>query len=236
VSAGSERLKAKAVDPPKQQKESVSDEDSDSEKYSLNKGNSSKHEHSSKKPDPYFKEGNDGQSFLSELEQRIPQNPTKTPDREDPVPVLEPENLPSPDESQNDSMQPLTQSSHSSPPSLTQGHKPTRRHHNRKHRRPKSYTSKSSWEESSNASASKRPAYAFVNHTYQDAVLQKLLHENSEDKLKHWIPKSASAYEQVVNSGLSNFDDSTSSGSEDSHDDIWVLQKEKKKFKKETSV
>ena len=88
----------------------------------------------------------------------------------------------------------------------------------------------------------KPPPYVYVNHSYQEKVMSKLLQQNPNGMVEplarglSWFPRSVSAYEQVANADDLD-DDSTSSSSDDSTDDIWVLQKKKKKkFKKETSV
>ena len=87
-------------------------------------------------------------------------------------------------------------------------------------------------------------SYAYVNHTYQDKVMSKLIQQSSNGLIDpiarglSWLPRSVSAYE-AVNSEPTDLpdDSSSSSSSDDSTDDIWVLQKrKKKKFKKETSV
>ena len=86
--------------------------------------------------------------------------------------------------------------------------------------------------------------YAYVNHTYQDKVMSKLIQQSSNGLIDpiarglSWLPRSVSAYE-AVNSEPTDLpdDSSSSSSSDDSTEDIWVLQKrKKKKFKKETSV
>ena len=86
--------------------------------------------------------------------------------------------------------------------------------------------------------------YAYVNHTYQDKVMSKLIQQSSNGLIDpiakglSWLPRSVSAYE-AVNSEPTDLPDESSSisSSDDSTDDIWVLQKrKKKKFKKETSV
>ncbi len=87
--------------------------------------------------------------------------------------------------------------------------------------------------------------YAYVNHTYQDKVMSKLIQQSSNGLIDpiarglSWLPRSVSAYEAVNSEPPTDAADesSSSSSSDDSTDDIWVLQKrKKKKFKKETSV
>jgi hypothetical protein len=92
--------------------------------------------------------------------------------------------------------------------------------------------------------------YAYVNHTYQDKVMQKLqakaIEENVDPKTRaFWLPRSTPSYERIhsqdesVHHMVEEEDDSTSSSSDDDDDDdadnIWVLQKDEK-LKKETSV
>ncbi len=93
--------------------------------------------------------------------------------------------------------------------------------------------------------------YAYVNHTYQDKVMSKLIQQSSNGLIDpiarglSWLPRSVSAYEAVNSEPPNDLpdeaeedeDSTTSSSSDDSTEDIWVLQKrKKKKFKKETSV
>ena len=89
--------------------------------------------------------------------------------------------------------------------------------------------------------------YAFVNHNYKDRVMQKLtakaLSENIDPKSRaFWVPRSSSGYSDIVAEENTRLcEDSTSSSSDDddsSLDNVWVLQKQPKpsKDKKETSV
>lgn len=88
--------------------------------------------------------------------------------------------------------------------------------------------------------------YAFVNHNYNDRVLQKLTNmaiaEQIDPKSKaFWVPRSSRSYNQLVmkeNARLCEDSTTSSSDDDDSLDNIWVLQKAKrsKKDKKETSV
>ena len=89
--------------------------------------------------------------------------------------------------------------------------------------------------------------YAFVNHNYKDRVMQKLtakaLSENIDPKSRaFWVPRSSSGYSDIVaEENTCLCEDSTSSSSDDddsSLDNVWVLQNQEKptKDKKETSV
>ena len=87
-------------------------------------------------------------------------------------------------------------------------------------------------------------AYAFVNHNYQDRVISRLLQKQASepagktDALPTWLlPRSVSAYEQVSTNDYDS-EDSTSTDTElESSSDIWQQQRKKRsKAKKETSV
>ena len=102
-------------------------------------------------------------------------------------------------------------------------------------------------EEFKNKPRSKAVPYAFVNHNYKDRVMQKLtakaMSENIDPKSRaFWVPRSSSGYSDIVAEENKRLcEDSTSSSSDDddsSLDNVWVLQKPAKssKDKKETSV
>ncbi|KAH9513289.1 hypothetical protein Btru_034549 [Bulinus truncatus] len=86
--------------------------------------------------------------------------------------------------------------------------------------------------------------YVYVNHTYRDKVMHKLIKQASvSDDLAtkaFWLPRSASEYERLTQKGFCNMadDSSTSSDDDDSLDDnVWIRQSSGSDFyKKETSV
>ena len=86
--------------------------------------------------------------------------------------------------------------------------------------------------------------YAFVNHTYKDNVMHKLLRkaqkgeaEEMGEEVLSFLPRSVSAYDQATGAKDDTSDSSDSDADSESHD-VWVLRKaaKKEKFKKETSV
>ncbi|XP_067657299.1 adhesion G protein-coupled receptor A3-like [Haliotis asinina] len=86
-------------------------------------------------------------------------------------------------------------------------------------------------------------AYAYVNHSYQEKVLHKLISQASESddlaKKAFWLPRSMSEYDRLTQSGFRGLLEDTSSTSEDdSFDNVWLPQQDSgdSAFKKETSV
>ncbi len=214
-------------------------------------------------------------SFMDQLEQRIPHNKSPGLSRSNPgsrEPTL---NRDKPDSKSNTSVERTTNqdsettsasiiqngddSSYQDVPASTKenrksndsgksanpsksSNKPHHRSKNSRHRHKKPQRN---WEEEF-ADRPKKSCYAFVNHSYQEKVMSKLLQQNANGLVDpisrgiNWFPRSVSAYEQVASDSVDPGDDDSSSSSsdDDSTDDIWVLQKRraKKKFKKETSV
>ena len=128
-------------------------------------------------------EGNE--CFLDQLEQRIP-------------PVEE--------ETQKPSTMRLNHNNHHRKPQHYNHHQRKRPQHSKqrtKHRRWESGGISSGHRSSGGSAAAagntKKPAYAFVNHSYQDKVLQRLIQQApaTNDSLRSWFPRSISAYEQV---------------------------------------
>ncbi|KAK2144259.1 hypothetical protein LSH36_773g00046 [Paralvinella palmiformis] len=104
-----------------------------------------------------------------------------------------------------------------------------------------------SWEEEFANKPRNKSSYAFVNHDYRERVLHKLIKQSQQsgsslvDSGVSWLPRSVSAYEQVLTTETDTLvEESSSSGSDDSDadDDIWVLQqaRRRKKLNQETSV
>ena len=165
-------------------------------------------------------------SFMNRLEQRIP-----------------PTNQPS---SSNHTLNKSTELKQN--PSHGGRHRKHHHHHHHHHHRKRNHKPKprhKRWEQQNSQKPSanqvaKKPAYAFVNHSYQDKVLQRLIQQapSTNDSLMSWFPRSVSAYEQVANDVYdesSTLSDSSSDSSDDG-EQIWVMQQEKARVKKETSV
>ncbi|CAH1785132.1 unnamed protein product [Owenia fusiformis] len=195
------------------------------------------------------------ENFLNELELRIPQNHHSTavafsPSRSEAIgetPYKHTKHRHHESDTQSDSMvhrgrghhhRRHHRSHHDSDSSSS------RHHHHHKHRHHKMRRQKSlDWEDqfkNKEKNASGTVPYVFVDRKYEDHLVQKALrdahtgrHSDTESAKHSWFPRSVSAYEQVsTNTDLVT--DSSSSSEDD--DNVWVLQQEKEKFKKETSV
>ena len=91
-----------------------------------------------------------------------------------------------------------------------------------------------------------KPCYAYINRTYEEKVLSKLLQQvgskggnGSQTSLPqslNWFPRSVSAYEAVASDAAEHPSDSSDDSSDGSEQDIWVPRRKKNHFKKETSV
>ena len=92
-------------------------------------------------------------------------------------------------------------------------------------------------------------AYAYVNHSYQQKVLSKLISQASEShelaQKAFWLPRSMSEYDRLTRTGFCSMVEDSDSTSEDEDDDdsesvvnVWLPQNENEQdlFKKETSV
>ena len=139
-------------------------------------------------------------------------------------------------------------SDHNSEPA-SQSHKVSRSRDSHRHGKPRGMTKQRSldWDKHFKEKSPVNVApYAYVNHNYNERVLQKLTNmaitEQIDPKSKaFWVPRSSRSYNQLVMKEHARLcEDSTTSSSDDddSLDNIWVLQKAKraKKDKKETSV
>ena len=122
-------------------------------------------------------------------------------------------------------------------------HSNRRRHRSRDHRKRREIKKQKSlnWDDQFKNQPRRQMPYAYVNHRYNEFVRQKYIHNLSSngfvDNLSsnsYWFPRSVSAYEQVSSDLLEP--DSSSSSSEEDMEGVWVLQKEKKKSNRETSV
>ena len=103
------------------------------------------------------------------------------------------------------------------------------------------------WENEFSNKPQNKSAYAFVNHDYRDRVLHKLIKQNQDsgsslvDSGVSWLPRSVSAYDQVITTETDTLVEETGSSSSDDsedYDDIWIMQHghRKKKLSQETSV
>lgn len=87
-----------------------------------------------------------------------------------------------------------------------------------------------------------KASYAYVNHTYQDRVIHRLIEQASENndlaKKAFWLPRSASEYDRLTHRGFSSVaeDTSCSTDEEGSADDSSWIRQSLEFRKKETSV
>ncbi|KAK3607062.1 hypothetical protein CHS0354_039716 [Potamilus streckersoni] len=195
-------------------------------------------------------------SFVQEVHQRIPQDQNVI---NQSLPPLPPKSPVMSDSDNNRQVKPdsdsqihykkvrVVDSDHNSEPTSQSHYKHHKSRDSHKHSRHKGMTKQRSlgWEEQWHDKPQARVVpYVYVNHSYQDKVLQKLqsraLSENIDPKSKSfWVPKSSSSFEKIMKEeSVRMMEDSNSSteDDDDSLDDIWVLQTEKVDNKKETSV
>ena len=202
-------------------------------------------------------------SFVKELEQRVPQGTNTNHVSSDHVtgkppmsPVSDSDNnarfvAPDSDSQIHFKKYRYNDSDHNSEPASQSHRKHGKSGNSHKHSKYRGLQKQRSldWDtEFKNKPRSNVVPYAFVNHNYKDRVMQKLtakaLSEHVDPKSRaFWMPRSSSSYSEVVEEeNVRLCEDSTSSSSSDdddsSLDNVWVLQKQRKpkKDKKETSV
>lgn len=190
----------------------------------------------------------EAEDFMSELAQRIPQTRARSADR------LQREKSPKVDrlmseERVSDGQFPDSDSQlhfrhcrhadsdHNSEPTHKRRHRSHDPHRRQKHRSiPKQRSL--DWEEQFRDRPRRIP-YAYVNHKYADNVQNKvsaICKKMDKSSKTYWFPRSISAYESGTGGSYGNLED-TSSSSEESLDNVWVLQDgSKSSCKKETSV
>lgn len=201
-------------------------------------------------------------SFVKEIEQRVPQGTNTSNVISDHVtgkppmsPVSDSDNnnrfvAPDSDSQIHYKKHRFNDSDHNSEPASQTHHKHGKLRNSHKHSKYRGLQKQRSldWEDQfQNKPHNSVIPYAFVNHNYKDRVIQKLtakaMSENIDPKSRaFWIPRSSSGYDEMVEEENKRLcEDSTSSSSDDddsSLDNVWVMQKERKhkKDKKETSV